>query len=131
MRAHYGSQDFQLEQQQQQRRSRSLRTPAHELISSESKKKADAAAAGNSHDAFAASLLPEDIHTGLPMFFMKSSEIYARIRAIRANPSRREEQRALAEEIMKMRKVPMVYSHCACCRVFVTIHCSLRLCSSF
>ena len=89
--------------QQQQRRSRSLRSPAHELISSELKNKA---AAANSHEAFAASLLPEDIHTGLPMFFMKSSEIYARIRAIRSNPTRREEQRALAEEIMKRRKVP-------------------------
>lgn len=63
------------------------------------------AAMGDAHDAFAASLLPEDIHTGLPMFFMKSSEIYARIRAIRTNPSRREEQRLRAEEIIKSRKV--------------------------
>ncbi len=69
-------------------------------MSSESKK-----TSSNSSDAFAASLLPEDIHTGLPIFFMKSSEIYSRIRAIRSNPTRLDEQRALAEEIMKRRKV--------------------------
>jgi len=39
------------------------------------------------------------------MFFMRSSEIYSRIRAIRFNQARREEQRALAEEIMTKRKV--------------------------
>ena len=101
-------QDFQLEQQQQQqrRRARSLRTPALELLSSESKKKA-AAAAGNSNDNFVASLVPEDIHTGLSIHFMKSSEIYARIRAVRCNPTRREEQRVLAEQISTMRKVPL------------------------
>jgi hypothetical protein len=99
-------QDFQLEQQQQQRRARSLRTPALELLSFESKKKATAAA-GNSNDNFVASLVPEDIHTGLSIHFMKSSEIYARIRAIRSNPTRREEQRVLAEEISTMRKVPI------------------------
>ena len=55
-------QDLQLgQQQQQQRRSRSLRTPAHELV--DSKKK------GASSDDFAASLAPEDLHTGLPFFF--------------------------------------------------------------
>jgi hypothetical protein len=73
-------------------------------LSSETKKKTSAAAS-NPSDAFAASLLPEDIHTGLPMFFMKSSEIYSRIRAIRSNPTRVDEQRALAEDIMKRRKV--------------------------
>ena len=92
-------QDLQLgQQQQQQRRSRSLRTPAHELV--DSKKK------GASSDDFAASLAPEDLHTGLPFFFMKTSEIYSRIRATRSNPTRREEQRSLAEEIMTRRKVP-------------------------
>ena len=96
-------QDYQVEQQQQ-RRSRSLRTPAHELVSAEAEKKG-AAAASSTGDTFAASLLPEDIRTGLPMFFMKSSEIYARIRAIRSNPARIDEQRALAEEILKRRKV--------------------------
>lgn len=73
-------------------------------MSLESKKKASAPA-GGSNDSFAASLLPEDLHTGLPMFFMKSSEIYARIRAIRSNPTRVDEQRALADAIMKKRKV--------------------------
>jgi hypothetical protein len=38
---------------------------------------------------------------------MKSSEIYARIRAVRSNPTRREEQRVLAEQISTMRKVPL------------------------
>jgi hypothetical protein len=73
-------------------------------MSLESKKKASAPAAG-SNDSFAASLLPEDLHTGLPVFFMKSSEIYARIRAIRSNPARVDEQRALADAIMKKRQV--------------------------
>ncbi len=104
---HADLQDFQLEQQQhQQRRARSLRTPALDLLGSDSKKKA-AAAAGNSNDNFVASLVPEDIHTGLSIHFMKSSEIYSRIRAIRSNPTRREEQRVLAEEISTRRKVPL------------------------
>jgi hypothetical protein len=105
------TQDLQVEQQLQ-RRSKSLRTPVHDLVTLESKDKV--AGKSSINDAFAASLLPEDLHTGLPMFFMRSSDIYARIRAIRSNPARREEQRALAEEIMRKRKV-IKPTRCAQC----------------